>query len=196
MIDKPFFNPRIRCICVSDAASPCGCVLAKVFMKDGILSTNFGISLDVLLSGEGRFVLHVTDPSRGCLDALCSRIGQAGISGRVLVFSAHAEAVKRVRRSAGSCATALTSGEALAVLLLSKMGLLFLRRRFAGDALLVSESAGGVRLLNAQLAKELRERGVRVFAWGVTDSVRAKRLLDAGVEGVISSDAWVIKETV
>ena len=53
-----------------------------------------------------------------------------------------------------------------------------------------------MRLLNAQLAKELRERGVRVFAWGVTDSVRAKRLLDAGVEGVISSDAWVIKETV
>lgn len=172
------------------------CVYTGVFIKDGSLFSDLGVGLDELLSRGGRFILNITDPSRGCLDALCSLAGRDSIVSRVLVASPHADVLKRVRASIPACATALTPVEALAVLLLSKAGLLFLRRRFAGDALVLSESAFGVRLLNAQLAKELRERGVRIFAWGVSDPVRACRLLDAGIEGVISDDEKAFKTTV
>lgn len=50
------------------------------------------------------------------------------------------------------------------------------------------------RFLNEERARVLAERGVSVYAWTVDNAVEAKRLVQAGVDGVISNDLGLLEE--
>jgi glycerophosphoryl diester phosphodiesterase len=204
MNDTNFFSVPIRLVSVSavrhcaeypvwvtDAfALGADCVMADVSASaDGsvqCLCSDGAYPLEAILaaSADTRFILNVSGVS--CAGPLCALLRRTDAGSRVLVSSANSEVVHSVRRLIPSCATAFTQGEALFVFLLAKTGLLFLKKKFPGDAIILSEYAGGLKILSAPFIREMTSKGVHVFAWGIDSSSAAKRLIDAGA-GVITS---------
>jgi len=60
--------------------------------------------------------------------------------------------------------------------------------RLVGDDERVHRVCIEHRFLNEERALFLDQRGVEVFCWTVDDRDEAQRLVDAGVDGVISND--------
>ena len=194
MSDKPFFDAVPRVILSAGDTTGCGCVFADVRMKGGVPALESGSSVPELLAGsqERKLILNIADGGAACVEAVRSAIVPASAERRVLITSPHAEVLRCARKALPSCASAFTPGEAFRILLLAKTGLLFLKKRFEGDALILPEYAGGIRLLSGSLIRELRSKGVHVFAWGADGVPAARRLLNAGADAVITGNTAVI----
>ncbi len=50
-------------------------------------------------------------------------------------------------------------------------------------------------IIDESLARQLKNRGLRVYAWTVNDGGEARRLAGMGVEGIITDVPWRIRKT-
>ena len=60
-------------------------------------------------------------------------------------------------------------------------------RRARYDALQVPETAGFIRIISPRFVKDVHEAGRRIQAWTVDDEPDMTRLLQWGVDGLISN---------
>lgn len=76
--------------------------------------------------------------------------------------------------------------ELLPFVLLGKVGLARLVEPPAADAAMVPEKRWGIRVVSSGFCRRAHRRGMGVFVWTVNRPPRMRRLLDRGVDGLVS----------
>lgn len=133
------------------------------------------------------FNLDLKQP--GIERAVAGEVRRLGIEDRVLIGSFHDLRVRRVRAAAGNrVATAAGPGEVLRALALARA-----HRSVNGafDALQVPE-----RFATGRLVAAAHRGGKQVHVWTVNDPAVMHRLLDLGVDGIVSDRPDVLNQVV
>lgn len=102
-------------------------------------------------------------------------------------------AVEEVRWAGADLAPATSAGRATIAAVLASASTRFspaVSRALRGvDALQIPESYGAVKVLTKQLLRRAHEHGVEVHVWTINDPPRMRRLIDFGVDGIVSDRA-------
>jgi glycerophosphoryl diester phosphodiesterase len=144
--------------------------------------------------------IDVKDPR--AVRPLAAAIAGAGAQERVLVASfdgRRARAVQRlvpgVARSAGMVGSAAARLSAAVDRVSRRLGQSMLLRAAAGaDALQLPERAGRLRVVTPRLVSLAHDVGVQVHVWTVDDPADMERLLDLGVDGLMSDRADLLSQ--
>ncbi len=130
--------------------------------------------------------IDIKDLESGYEKAVIEVLREAGAEGRALVVSEHHPAVRRVRKvSGGSVATGASRREVVVFYLLSALCLEGLLRPDY-DALQVPVSYGRLALVTRRFVEAAHALGVRVDAWIINDAAEMRRVLDLGVDVVMT----------
>lgn len=120
-------------------------------------------------------------------EPLCEEIRAAGLGERTLAAAIGQDALDRFRRACPEVATGASFREAVWFLLLSFAGLGEFFETPA-NALLVSEAAGPLPVVTPRFLRAARRAGLPVFVWTVNRPETMARLLDLGVDGILTDD--------
>jgi glycerophosphoryl diester phosphodiesterase len=123
------------------------------------------------------------EPSIAAL--LCELIQAHGIGDRVLVASFHQAAINDFRRECPEVAT--TAGET-EVIILFALGRIYLDAVYTptAQAVQVPESRSGLHVLTPRFLEAAHSSGLQVHAWTINEASDMQRLLDLGVNGIIT----------
>lgn len=116
---------------------------------------------------------------------LCRLIRENGMSERVLVVSFHDQATEEFRDACPEVVTGTTEGEVIALFVLSRPFLEGVYSPAAG-AVQVPEYRSGIHVLAPRLVDAAHRRGLEVHAWTINEEGDMRRLVDLGVDGVIT----------
>lgn len=139
------------------------------------------------------FVVEMKTPDTA--DPLCEALRAAGRETRTLVGAFEQAGLDRFRRICPTTPTSAGFREAAAFLLLARLGLAGLYRTGGGgaadspsgpDALLVSETTGPLTVVTPGFLRAARRRNLSVVVWTVNDPDDMRRLLDLGVDGILT----------
>lgn len=151
-------------------------------------------TLEDVLARWPELRLNIDVKSDDCVRPFADLINRLDAHDRVLVASfsdRRRHAVLRLldhptASSAGIAATA-------ALKLLAPLGLVTPVARIAGvQALQVPETHRGVRVVTAGFIRRCRAAGVQVHVWTINERAEMDRLLDLGVDGLVSDAADVL----
>jgi glycerophosphoryl diester phosphodiesterase len=124
--------------------------------------------------------MEIKAGQRGIEEAVLEVI--RGVEERTLVASSHHAVVRRFRRvSRGRVSTGASRLEIGAFFLLSRLRLEWLARP-AYEALQVPVEHEGITLVTPRFLEAAHSRGVRVDVWTINDPAEMRRLLDLGVD--------------
>jgi len=127
-------------------------------------------------------------------EAVLSVIQDAGAEGRTLVASTDHAVLRRFRRvSRGRISTGASRREIAAFYVMSKLHLEALVSP-AYEALQVPVEHRGIKLVTPRFVQAAHSRGVRVDVWTINDAAEMRRLLDLGVD-VIMTDSPELLES-
>ena len=130
--------------------------------------------------------IDIKDVRPGNEEAVIEVLRRAGAEGRALVVSKYHAAVRRVREvSGGSVATGASRREVAVFYLLGALRLEGLLKPDY-DALQVPVTYGRLALVTRRFVEAAHARGVRVDAWTINDPAEMRRLLDLGVDVVMT----------
>jgi glycerophosphoryl diester phosphodiesterase len=128
------------------------------------------------------------------VDALADFVGARGAADRVLASSFYDHRLWRFRRaSGGRVATSAGPAEVARMAGAARLGR---SASIKADALQVPESVGRQRLVNSKLVDAAHAAGVAVHVWTINDAESMSRLLDLGVDGIITDRPDVLIEVV
>lgn len=129
---------------------------------------------------------EIKSSAPGTEERLLAEILAAGAGERTLVASARHEGIVRFRRlSGGRVATSASRLEILVFYLAAKFGLWrFIRPDYA--ALQVPVRLGNLEVVTPGFLQAARSVGVRVDVWTVNDRAEMRRMLDLGVDVVMT----------
>jgi glycerophosphoryl diester phosphodiesterase len=136
---------------------------------------------------DAQFNLDLKQP--GIEAAVADEVRRLGIEDRVLVGSFYDRRVRRVRLLAGDrLATAAGPGEVVRALAAARVG-----RTISGafDALQIPE-----RIVTRRLVEAAHRGGKHVHVWTINDPAAMRRLLDLGVDGIVSDRPDLLNEVV
>lgn len=117
--------------------------------------------------------------------ATCTVVRAAGRERSVMVASFHDEQLTRFRTLCPDVATSAGPGEVRAFYVFNLLGL----GRWtapAADAFQVPVRQGSIEVVTSRMLRGLRERNVRLDVWTVNDEAEMRRLIDLGVDGLIT----------
>ena len=138
--------------------------------------------------------VNVDPKSDAAVDLLVRDVRRAGAQDRVCVGAFSTRRLLRVRRALPRVATSMGPNE-VRMLWLAGRGLLprTLVPRFA-DAVQVSEEHEGRRIVDDGFMAAAHALGLQVHVWTVNERDRMHRLLDLGVDGLISDTLEDLRE--
>ncbi len=142
---------------------------------------------------EARFNIDVKD-ERAALPAVTA-IREARATGRVLITSFSRERRRAVADALPGVATSPSVPEFVPALLSAKLGLAGLvRRHLRGFAAVqVPERRGPVRVVTPRTVRAVHAAGAEVHVWTVNDPAAMTRLLDLGVDGIVTDRCDVLR---
>ncbi len=116
---------------------------------------------------------------------LCRMIRDYGMFERVLVASADTSTLKELRRLYPEVATSAGENEVRLFygLILSRLGRVY---RPHAEALQVPEYSGNRKVVSRQFVEAAHERGMKLHIWTVNNVEDMQRMLDLGVDGIIT----------
>jgi len=120
-------------------------------------------------------------------------VTEAGAQSRVLIASFGYRRVSRARRLLPGVATAAAPPEIVALRLLPAL-LGWFATRGGAVCLQVPERWYGLKVVTPGLISAAHARGLQVHVWTVDDPDDVNRLLDAGVDGIITDRPDVVRE--
>jgi glycerophosphoryl diester phosphodiesterase len=155
---------------------------------------------------DARFSVDIKDNDPEAADRTMAVIREQGALPRVIVGSFHEPIMKRVRKTNPDAITSCSKREILLFVALQK-----LRLRapigWMGDALLVPEIAagrsyeftgrgatGGVRVITRGFIREAHRRGIPVLGWTINRPDNMRRLIEWGIDGIVTDRIDVLKE--
>lgn len=132
--------------------------------------------------------------SPGIETSVLGVLREAGAGGRALVVSSGYGAVRRFRRiSGGSISTGASRWETGVFYLFSRLHLEWLLRP-AYDALQVPPRHRGIPLVTRRFVEAAHARGVRVDAWTINGADEMRRLLELGVDVIMTDRPGTLDE--
>jgi glycerophosphoryl diester phosphodiesterase len=128
------------------------------------------------------------------VEAFAGFIEERGLGDRMLVASFDDRIIGEFRRrTEGRIATAGAGGESRRFWLASRVGLTrFLRVDY--DALQVPPAMGRLPVVDRRFVGAAHRRGVQVHVWTVDEAEEMRRLLDLGVDGIMSDRPDILQE--
>ena len=132
-----------------------------------------------------RFNIEPKDESGAAVKSLCEIIRAHGAGERVVVGSFRQSLIEEFRRACPGVATSAGPAEASKFLALYRAGLASSYSP-AMQALQLPEHVGGVRVLTSGFVEAAHGRNLEVHAWTINDAADMRRLLDAGVDGIMT----------
>lgn len=143
-----------------------------------------------------RFTIEIKPRDSSVVTELLRVIEQYDLPDRAIVGSFHTAMLREVRRrSGGAVATSAGPGEAFRFWLAA-------RARFqrllapAYDALQVPEVRGRLRVVTPRFVAAAHAIGQQVHIWTVNDAADMRRLLEWGVDGIMSDRPDLLREAV
>jgi glycerophosphoryl diester phosphodiesterase len=129
----------------------------------------------------------------GAEKAVLRVIQDAAAEGRTLVASTDHAVLRRFRKvSGGRISTGASRREIAAFYVLSRLHLEALLNP-AYEALQVPVEHQGIKLVTPRFLKAAHSRGVRVDAWTINDAAEMRRLLDLGVDVIMTDYPEVLE---
>lgn len=116
---------------------------------------------------------------------LCQMICDSDMADRVLVASFHEQALREFR---GACPQVASTAYKNEVLTLFILGRVYLGPLFDAkfEALQVPESHSGLRILTPHFVSAAHNRNVQVHAWTINEQEGMRRLIEVGVDGIVT----------
>lgn len=149
---------------------------------------------DELLSMFPDALFNVDLKESNVVEPLAAVVGSAGAEERVLAASFHDSRVARYRdASPGPVATSAGPREVGRVWLASRRGK---PMRTGADAVQVPERFGVFGVVDARFVASVHESGKHVHVWTVNDTPTMHRLLDLGVDGIVTDRPDLLNEVV
>jgi len=150
--------------------------------------------LEEVLATFPRCLLNLDLKQAGIEDLLAAELARLGVEDRVLVGSFHDGRLTRFRRvSGGRVATSAGPREVVVALGAARLG-----RPLGGtaDAYQVPERPGPIRVVGGRFVEAAHRAGKQVHVWVVNDPADMHRLLDLGVDGIVSDRADLLAQVV
>ena len=148
--------------------------------------------LEEVLAAFPQCLLNLDLKQPGMEDLLAAELARLGAEDRVLVGSFHDRRLTRFRRaSGGRVATSAGPGEVLAAMTAARLGKPL---RGAADAYQVPERSGPLRVVTRRFVEAAHAGGKQVHVWVVNDPADMHRLLDLGVDGIVTDRADLLVE--
>jgi glycerophosphoryl diester phosphodiesterase len=116
---------------------------------------------------------------------LCRLIREYGMTEKVMVAAFSGSTLEQFRRECPEVATSASASEVGVFLAMQRSGLAASYSPSV-QAVQVPEWAGAVRVLNKDFVAAAHGRNLRVHAWTVNDEEAMRRLIDIGVDGVMT----------
>ena len=132
-----------------------------------------------------RFNIEPKQTAPSIAAPLCRMIRESGRVERVLVASFSGAALEESRREGPEVATSAATGEVASFFTLQRAGLAASYSPTM-QALQVPEYAGGLHVLTRDFVEAAPGRNLRVHAWTVNAEGDMRRLIDLGVDGIMT----------
>ena len=139
-------------------------------------------------------IVEMKDDSPAMAAATVGVVREAGALDRVCFGSFSSDVLRQVRRMAPGTASSGSRGEVLHAIFWSRLGWLSPFRRY--EALQVPEGREGLRVVTPRFVRAAHRSGVPVQVWIVDGADDMRRLLDWGVDGLITDRPDVAVRTV
>ena len=133
-----------------------------------------------------RLNIDAKGPEPELAEALAAEIRRAGAVERVCVGSERDEQGERLRSLLPEACHFLPAGAARRHVLSAKAGLGASRCPRGWDCAELPLRAGGLTVPSARVVRHFHALGMKVFVWTVDDEADMRRLLAAGVDGIMS----------
>ena len=112
-----------------------------------------------------------------------------------MAASFHTGAIRALRENSPQLATGASRQEVLRFIGLSRVRLSGLFNP-ACEALIVPERKGRIYVTNRPLRRAAAERGLRLFVWTVNQPAEIRRLLEQGVDGIVTDYPERVREAI
>jgi glycerophosphoryl diester phosphodiesterase len=129
--------------------------------------------------------IEIKQAEPSLVEPFCQLIREYGMSNRVLVASFHQESIKAFRQACPEVATSTGEGEVIALFALSKL-LLEATYGPEAQAVQVPEYRSGLHVLTPRFVDAAHGRGLEVHAWTINETPDMQRLVELGVDGIIT----------
>lgn len=149
-----------------------------------------GITVPTLLEvfqafPQARLSIDIKPKDPAVVDALCQTLRAYDKLKQVVVGSFHDSQLRRFRLLCPEVDTAAGVSETRSFFLLSRAGLSRLYRSPA-KAFMIPEYAGRLHVVTPGFVREAHARGLQVHVWTVSEAGDMRRLIDWGVDGIIT----------
>jgi glycerophosphoryl diester phosphodiesterase len=134
---------------------------------------------------QTRINLEIKDARSSTIESLCRLVRDHQMTEKVMVASFDANSLKEFRSLCPQVATSAGASEAMLFYGLQKV---YLEAAYSPDAqaLQVPETFRDLRIVNRRFIEAAHARNLRVQAWVVNDIDSMKRLLELGVDGIMT----------
>jgi len=134
---------------------------------------------------ETKMNLEIKDSRSSTIQSLCRLIRDHQMTKKVMVASFDADSLKEFRLLCPQVATSAGASEAMLFYGLQKI---YLEALYSPDAqaLQIPETYGDLRVVNRRFIAAAHARNMRVQVWTVNDVKAMKRLLNLGVDGIMT----------
>ena len=144
-------------------------------------------ALEEVLSAfpDTRMIIELKDVSESARERFSRVIGSTPNPDRIVAASFQAESVKYIRDHNPGIATSATAGEVLLFWILNtaRIGFAFVPE---GETMQVPPSFRDLPMVNARFVSDAHRHNVDVYVWTINEEEDMKRLLDHGVDGIIT----------
>ena len=140
------------------------------------------------------FIVEMKDDTRAMAEATVDAVRAAGALDRVCLGAFPTRVLQHARRRAPDTVSSASSAEVMSAMLGSRLGVLPPRRRY--QALQVPERRRRLRVVTPRFVRVARRAGVPVQVWIVDRADDICRLLDWGVQAIITDRPDIAVPTV
>jgi glycerophosphoryl diester phosphodiesterase len=153
-----------------------------------------------------KFSIDIKDNEFDAADKVMDIIKEKNAAGRAIMGSFHDRIVRFVRKNYSGVLTSFYNNEVIRFLVAQKLKVPRLIR-LQGHAMLIPEFVGGVsyeyqgkgatrgvRVITPGLIDAAHRRGIPVLAWTINRPDNMRRLIDWGVDGIVTDRIDILKE--
>ncbi len=136
---------------------------------------------------EMRVNIEIKKSQEQWVPDLCRQIQQSGMTAKVMVASFDSDTLVEFRKHCPEVATSVGTSEAIYFFGLQKMHLESIYTPKA-QALQVPEKLDNMKVVTRRFLEAAHSRNMRVHVWTVNDTAAMQRLLNLGVDGIMTDD--------
>lgn len=132
-----------------------------------------------------RFIIEIKQVRPAIEESVYRLIRKHRLENQVIVASMHQEPLRGIRRLLPGLATNLSTREALQYYGAYRLGLTNFYRS-PGDALQIPPEHNGTPIITRRFVRTAKRKGLTIHIWTVNEVEEMRKLMDAGVDGIIT----------